>query len=141
MNRRLLSIVVAVLALLPIVTGAISVPTRAQRGMVASQNEAASKIGADVIAAGGSAVDAAVAQFSKNGVPYEQGEVLRQPDLARTLERIATQGPAGFYEGESALALEKEMLAHGGLITRDDLKKYAAKRRTPVKGTYRGYEV
>ena len=51
------------------------------------------------------------------------------------------KGPAGFYEGETALALEKEMLANGGLITRDDLKKYAAKKRVPVKGTYRGYEV
>ena len=42
---------------------------------------------------------ASVAQFSKNGTPYEAGDVLRQPDLARTLERIADQGPAGFYEG------------------------------------------
>jgi gamma-glutamyltranspeptidase/glutathione hydrolase len=84
---------------------------------------------------------ASVAQFSKNGVPYEPGETLKQPELARTLERIATQGPAGFYEGETALALEKEMLANGGLITRDDLKKYTAKKRIPVKGSYRGYEV
>src|SRR5262245_3853831 len=84
---------------------------------------------------------AAVAQFSKNGVPYQAGETLKQPDLARTLERIATQGPAGFYQGETALALEKEMLAHGGLITRDDLKNYAARKRTPIKGTYRGYEI
>ncbi len=84
---------------------------------------------------------ASVAQFSKNGVPYQAGETLKQPDLGRTLERIATQGPAGFYEGETALALEKEMLAHGGLITREDLKNYKAMRRTPIKGAYRGYEV
>lgn len=84
---------------------------------------------------------ASVAQFSKNGVPYEPGETLKQPDLGRTLERIALQGPAGFYEGETALALEKEMLAHGGLITRDDLKHYAAKRREPIRGTYRGYDL
>jgi gamma-glutamyltranspeptidase / glutathione hydrolase len=84
---------------------------------------------------------ASVAQFSKNGVPYQTGETLKQPDLARTLERIATQGPAGFYQGETALALEKEMLAHGGLITRGDLKNYMAKKRVPVKGTYRGHEV
>ena len=84
---------------------------------------------------------ASVAQFSKNGTPYEAGDTLKQPDLARTLERIANQGPAGFYEGETALALEKEMLAHDGLITRQDLKNYTAKKRTPVKGTYRGYEV
>jgi gamma-glutamyltranspeptidase / glutathione hydrolase len=82
-----------------------------------------------------------VAQFTKNGVPYEPGDTLKQPDLARSLERIANQGPAGFYEGETAMLLEKEMLAHGGLITREDLKKYAAKKRTPVKGSYRGYDV
>ncbi len=84
---------------------------------------------------------AAVAQFSKNGVPYEGGEILRQPDLARTLERIANQGPAGFYEGETALAVEREMQAHGGLITRADLRAYTAKKRVPLVGTYRGYDV
>jgi gamma-glutamyltranspeptidase/glutathione hydrolase len=84
---------------------------------------------------------ASLAQFSKNGTPYEAGDILKQPDLARTLERIAAQGPAGFYEGETALALEREMAAHGGLITRDDLKNYKAVRRAPVKGVYRGYEV
>jgi gamma-glutamyltranspeptidase/glutathione hydrolase len=84
---------------------------------------------------------ASLAKFTKNGIPYEAGETFKQPDLARTLERIAAQGPAGFYEGETAAAIEKEMLAHGGLITRDDLKHYTAKRRAPVTGTYRGYEV
>jgi gamma-glutamyltranspeptidase/glutathione hydrolase len=84
---------------------------------------------------------AAAAQFSKNGVPYEAGDTLKQPELARTLGRIATEGPAGFYEGETALAIEQEMLAHDGLITRDDLRRYRAIRRTPVTGTYRGYDV
>ena len=84
---------------------------------------------------------AAAAQFSKNGVPYESGDTLKQPELARTLERIAAEGPAGFYEGETALAIETEMLAHDGLITRDDLRRYRAIRRTPVTGTYRGYDV
>jgi gamma-glutamyltranspeptidase/glutathione hydrolase len=84
---------------------------------------------------------ASLAQFSKNGTPYEAGETLRQPDLARTLERIASDGPAGFYEGQTALAIEKEMLANGGIITREDLKNYVAKRRAPVTGTYRGYDI
>jgi gamma-glutamyltranspeptidase / glutathione hydrolase len=84
---------------------------------------------------------AAHAQFSKNGVAYEAGEIFRQPDLARSLERIAAQGPAGFYEGETALLIEKEMAANGGLITREDLKNYKAVKRAPVRGTYRGYEV
>ena len=84
---------------------------------------------------------ASLAQFSKNGVAYTAGEILRQPDLAKSLQRIADKGPAGFYEGETAELIEKEMKANGGLITRDDLKKYVAKERAPLKGTYRGYEV
>jgi gamma-glutamyltranspeptidase/glutathione hydrolase len=84
---------------------------------------------------------ASLAQFSKNGVPYQSGDVLKQPDLAKTLERIANQGPAGFYEGETALLLEKEMKANNGLITRDDLKNYQAKQRAPIRGTYRGYDI
>src|SRR5262249_50204932 len=75
------------------------------------------------------------------GTPYEPGEILKQPDLAKTLQRIADQGPAGFYEGETAMLLEKDMAAHGGLITRADLKNYQAVRRAPVTGTYRGYDI
>jgi gamma-glutamyltranspeptidase/glutathione hydrolase len=84
---------------------------------------------------------ASLAQFSRNGVPYEAGEILRQPDLARTLDRISRQGPAGFYEGDTALLIEKEMRAHGGLITREDLRTYRPRKRAPITGTYRGYQV
>jgi gamma-glutamyltranspeptidase / glutathione hydrolase len=87
------------------------------------------------------AYPASVAQFSKNGTPYEAGDILKQADLARTLQRIADQGPAGFYEGETAALVEKEMAAHGGLITRADLKAYQPRTRTPVTGTYRGYDI
>jgi gamma-glutamyltranspeptidase/glutathione hydrolase len=84
---------------------------------------------------------ASLAQFTKNGTAYEAGDTLKQPDLARTLERIAAQGPKGFYEGETAAALDREMAAHGGLITKGDLANYKAIRREPVTGTYRGYEI
>ena len=84
---------------------------------------------------------ASLAQFSKNGTPYAAGETFKQPDLARTLERIAAGGPAGFYEGETAALIEKEMKAEGGLITAADLRAYEAKKRVPLRGTYRGYEV
>ncbi|MBE3072541.1 MAG: gamma-glutamyltransferase, partial [Acidobacteria bacterium] len=84
---------------------------------------------------------ASVAQFTKAGVPYEAGETLRLPDLARTLQRIADSGPEGFYEGETALLIERDMASHGGLITRDDLKAYQPKKRMPVRGTYRDCEV
>jgi gamma-glutamyltranspeptidase / glutathione hydrolase len=84
---------------------------------------------------------AAVAQFSKKGVPYEAGEILRLPDLARTLQRISDRGAPGFYQGETAELIAAEMKAHGGLITVDDLKNYQAKKREPIRGTYRGYEI
>jgi gamma-glutamyltranspeptidase / glutathione hydrolase len=84
---------------------------------------------------------ASLAQFTKNGTPYQAGDILKQPDLARSLQRIADQGAKGFYEGETAELIEKDMKANGGLITREDLKKYQAKERAPVKGVYRGYDV
>jgi gamma-glutamyltranspeptidase / glutathione hydrolase len=84
---------------------------------------------------------ATLAQFSRDGTPYEMGDVLKQPDLARTLQRIAALGPAGFYEGETAELIAKEMAAHGGLVTRDDLRAYEARRPAPLRGTYRGLDV
>jgi gamma-glutamyltranspeptidase/glutathione hydrolase len=84
---------------------------------------------------------ASIAQFSRQGVPYEMGDVLQQPDLARTLERIAEKQTRGFYEGETAELIEKEMKARGGLVTREDLRRYTIYRRQPLRGTYRGDEV
>jgi gamma-glutamyltranspeptidase/glutathione hydrolase len=84
---------------------------------------------------------ASLAQFSKHGAAYAPGEVFAQPDLARTLSRIAEGGPAGFYEGETARLIEQDMAAHGGLITRADLQAYKPERRVPLRGTYRGHEV
>jgi gamma-glutamyltranspeptidase / glutathione hydrolase len=84
---------------------------------------------------------AALAQFTKRGRPYEVGDVLRQPDLARTLRLIAAQGPCGFYEGPVAERVERDLRAQGGSISLEDLKAYRAKRRDPVHGTYRGIEV
>ena len=82
-----------------------------------------------------------VEQFSKNGVPYSAGELLKQPVLATTLQRIANDGPSAFYDGPIAAAFQREMLAHGGLITREDMKRYTAVRRVALRGTYRGFEV
>ena len=84
---------------------------------------------------------ASVAQFSRQGLPYETGDLLQQPDLAKTLERIAEKGAKGFYEGETAALIEKEMKARGGLVTREDLRAYTIFRRPPLVGTYRGREV
>ncbi|MDB4809984.1 gamma-glutamyltransferase [bacterium] len=84
---------------------------------------------------------ASIAQFTKDGQAYEAGDLLRQPDLADTLRRIAQLGPAGFYEGKTAELIAAEMRAHNGIITKADLKQYVALRRTPVKGTYRQYQI
>ncbi|MFN2370482.1 MAG: gamma-glutamyltransferase, partial [Candidatus Krumholzibacteriia bacterium] len=81
------------------------------------------------------------AQFGRDGAPLAAGDTLRQPELARTLARIAADGPAAFYAGETAGLIVAEMAAHGGLITRADLAAYRAVRRVPVRGRYRGYEV
>ena len=73
--------------------------------------------------------------------PYKMGEILRQPDLARTLIAIRDQGASGFYDGPVAGLIEAEMKKGGGLITRDDLKSYRPVEREPVRGTYQGYEI
>ncbi len=80
-------------------------------------------------------------KFSRDGVPYKEGEVWAQPDLARTLERIRLQGRDGFYRGDTARLIAEEMRRGGGLITEADLADYVAKERTPVTGTYRDFEV
>jgi gamma-glutamyltranspeptidase/glutathione hydrolase len=88
------------------------------------------------------AYPASIAQFSRGGgLPFEAGDLLEQPELAATLQRIARDGPKGFYEGETARLIEKEMKRGGGLITRDDLKDYRAIRRTPLRGSYHDVEI
>ncbi|HEX3093342.1 MAG TPA: gamma-glutamyltransferase [Candidatus Angelobacter sp.] len=80
--------------------------------------------------------------FQRNGKFYEPGEIFRQPDLARTLERIAANPSANeFYKGAMARELAAEIQRGGGLITAEDLTEYEVKERQPIKGTYRGYEI
>jgi gamma-glutamyltranspeptidase/glutathione hydrolase len=79
--------------------------------------------------------------FLRSGKFFEAGETLRQPELAVTLERMASKGASEFYRGETAHRIAAEMKAHGGLIDLDDLKAYRAMERTPLRGTYRGYEI
>lgn len=85
---------------------------------------------------------AAGAVYLKNGLPYEVGDKLVLKDLAKSYRMIAEKGPDVFYKGEIADAIEKEMKASGkGLITKADLAAYKPAIRTPVRGTYRGYEI
>ncbi len=76
-----------------------------------------------------------------DGTWLTQGDRLVQADLARTLERIAADGPDAFYKGPIADLIVAEMRRTGGLITRADLASYVPRERPPVVGTYRGYRV
>jgi gamma-glutamyltranspeptidase/glutathione hydrolase len=78
--------------------------------------------------------------FQRNGNYYKQGEVFRQPELARTLERIASH-PDDFYHGAMARELAASVQKGGGLMTAADLADYEVKEREPIRGTYRGYEI
>lgn len=76
-----------------------------------------------------------------NGTPLGRGDRLVQRDLARTLQRIARQGEAGFYQGETAQKLIASIRERSGRMTLDDLKSYQVVEREPVRGTYRGHEI
>ena len=85
---------------------------------------------------------ASVRAFSKaGGTAFEAGDLFRQPDLAATLDRIAANGRAGFYAGITARLIVAEMGRGGGLVSAEDLSAYSSVWRTPVRGTYRGYEI
>ena len=82
-----------------------------------------------------------LAQFSRGGKPLAAGDLLRQPELAATLERIARRGPRDFYRGRTARLLVAEMARGGGLIKARDLRDYRPLIRKPLRGSYRGMEV
>jgi gamma-glutamyltranspeptidase/glutathione hydrolase len=79
--------------------------------------------------------------FLKDGAFYEPGDILKQPELARTIERIRIRGAKDFYEGETATLLAADMREHGGLITPDDLRDYKVIERKPLEGKYKGYGI
>ena len=69
------------------------------------------------------------------------GRLFKQPELAKTLGRIAESGADDFYRGETAALIVEEMLSSNGLITAEDLESYKAVWREPVRSTWREYEV
>jgi len=79
--------------------------------------------------------------FLNGGKYFEEGQIFKQPDLAKTMLRIETGGAKEFYTGMTARLIADDMKAHGGLITLEDLKNYKPVERTALRGTYRGYEV
>src|SRR3954470_2713532 len=87
---------------------------------------------------------ASAAQFLIDGQPYPAGSTLRQPDLARSLELIARQGPRALYGGEIAQRIEADMATasqregDSAQLQLDDFRAYRAKERRPVTASYRG---
>lgn len=82
--------------------------------------------------------------LSDQGQAPELGTLLRQPDLARTLQLLAADGPRAFYEGplaESMVRTVRHAAFQPGRLTLDDLRGYRAVPRTPIRFRYRGYEV
>jgi gamma-glutamyltranspeptidase/glutathione hydrolase len=84
--------------------------------------------------------------FRPGGVPVQEGDILRQPDLAKTLRLIAAHGPDVFYRGEIAEAIVAAQLgtANGGkpgLMTLQDLADYNIVIREPIVADYRGYRI
>lgn len=78
--------------------------------------------------------------FQRNGDFYKAGEVFRQPELARTLRRIAAN-PEDFYHGKLAQELVDDLRKGGALITLEDLAEYRAVERKPIVGTFHNYTI
>jgi gamma-glutamyltranspeptidase/glutathione hydrolase len=80
-------------------------------------------------------------QFPPAGEAPRPGWRLVQSDLARTLRRIAGEGPQVFYRGDLARAIAADQRKNGGLVSESDLAGYAPRLREPVRGRYRGLEI
>ncbi len=87
--------------------------------------------------------DAALAAtfLHDDGTPRREGEPLRQPALAQTLERLGAEGAAAFYRGAVAGAIADTIDARGGILTLEDLAGYRVRWRAPLRGRYRGRSV
>ena len=85
--------------------------------------------------------DAAAEIYLKDGLPYEIGDTIKNPDLAATLTKISKEGQKAFYQGEIAEKIAAEVQKQGGLMTAEDLKNYKVEEREPVVGKYRDYTI
>ena len=79
--------------------------------------------------------------YLNDGMPYEVGDTLTNPDLATALQAIADGGRDAFYTGDMAQAMVDAVQADGGVLTMDDLANYEVKVREPVSSTYRDYTI
>jgi gamma-glutamyltranspeptidase / glutathione hydrolase len=74
-------------------------------------------------------------------IAWKTGDILRQDDLAETLERIRDKGRDGFYDGKTSDLIVAEMQRGNGFISKADLKNYESAWRKPLIGKYRGYDI
>lgn len=79
--------------------------------------------------------------YTIDGRPPAEGEKIRSPELADTLERIAHEGAKAFYEGEIAERIVDTVRSQGGILTLEDLATYRAQVVKPIRVSYRGHEV
>jgi len=79
--------------------------------------------------------------FRPDGEPWQVGARVKNPDMARTLRRLAEEGAEDFYQGEIAREIAEDMTKNGGLITLDDLRNYKTRRTKPLWGLYRGHRI
>jgi gamma-glutamyltranspeptidase/glutathione hydrolase len=79
--------------------------------------------------------------YLKDGLPYEVGDTIRNPDLAATLKLVADKGADAIYKGEIARRIAEEVQKQGGILTVADLANYKIQVRKPVVSTYRGYTI
>jgi gamma-glutamyltranspeptidase / glutathione hydrolase len=79
--------------------------------------------------------------YLHDGTFWQAGERWQQPELAATFARLQQNGPREFYTGETARRIASAMAENGGTLALDDLKNYKAVERTPLRGTYRGYDI
>ncbi|MBN1225127.1 MAG: gamma-glutamyltransferase [Candidatus Aminicenantes bacterium] len=77
--------------------------------------------------------------YLNNGFPFEEGEILKNPELATTFRLIASQGTDVFYRGELAQKIITAVQAKGGIMTVEDLAGYAAVEHVPILGTYKNF--
>ena len=79
--------------------------------------------------------------LDENGLPWEEGSVITNPDLGKALQLIADQGADAFYKGEIGEAMVATLAQYDGVMTMDDLAGYEVHELEPVTGAYRGYTV
>src|SRR5947209_6888907 len=79
--------------------------------------------------------------LKQDGTPYDAGEILRNPDYARTLRQLAERGADDFYHGDLARRMAADLAANGSFVTAEDIGAYELRHERPVTGTYRGFTV